>query len=167
MTVHISALTAADVKAVAALARIVWQSAYAGIITQAQIEYMLEQRYNAPRLLGEIETAGIWWDKATQDGQLVAFASALLVAPGREMKVDKLYVDPQWQRRGLAGRLLARAGERALARGCDTLMLAVNKRNESAIAAYGKYGFRVRESVCVDIGNGFVMDDFIMARSLR
>jgi ribosomal protein S18 acetylase RimI-like enzyme len=167
MTVHISALAAADVNAVAALARIVWQRAYAGIITQAQIDTMREQRYNAPRLLGELETAGIWWDKATLAGQLVAFASTLLVAPAREMKVDKLYVDPQWQRRGVGGRLLALAGERALALGCDTLTLAVNKRNANAIAAYTKHGFRVRAAVCVDIGNDFVMDDFIMARSLR
>lgn len=30
--------------------RVVWQDAYPGIITQAQIDYMLEQRYNAGRL---------------------------------------------------------------------------------------------------------------------
>jgi ribosomal protein S18 acetylase RimI-like enzyme len=53
-----------------------------------------------------------------------------------------------------------------MAAGCTTLILAVNKRNEKAIAAYRKQGFAVRDSVCVDIGNGFVMDDFIMAKPL-
>lgn len=167
MIVQISALTMSDVKTLAALARSVWQSAYAGIITPAQIDYMLEQRYNTPRLLAELETKGIWWDKATVDGQMVAFASTLLGAKASEMKVDKLYVDPQWQHCGLGGRLLAHLAERALAQGCDTLLLAVNKRNERAIAAYRKYGFSVRDAVCVDIGNDFVMDDFIMAKSLR
>ena len=47
-----------------------------------------------------------------------------------------------------------------------TLIPAVNKQNAHAIAAYEKYGFAKREAVRVDIGNGFVMDDFIMARSL-
>ena len=49
----------------------------------------------------------------------------------------------------------------------NTLILAVNKRNERAIAAYRKYGFVVRDAVRVDIGKDFVMDDFIMALSLR
>jgi len=167
MIVHISALTASDVKALAVLARVVWQGAYTGIITPAQIDYMLEQRYNAPRLLGELEATGIWWDKAIVGGQMVAFASTLRGPAAREMKVDKLYVDPQWQRRGIGGRLLDHIAERALAQACDTLLLAVNKRNEPAIAAYRKYGFSVRDAVCVDIGNDFVMDDFIMIKSLR
>ena len=167
MIVHISAVTVSDLNALAALARVVWQNAYADIITQAQIDTMLEQRYNTPRLLGELEATGIWWDKATVNGQMVAFASTLFGATAREMKLDKLYVDPQWQRRGIGGRLLAHLAERALAQGCDTLLLAVNKRNERAIAAYRKYGFSVRDAVCVDIGNDFVMDDFIMVKSLR
>ena len=46
------------------------------------------------------------------------------------------------------------------------MILAVNKQNSRAIAAYLKNGFAVREAVRVEIGNGFVMDDFIMAKSL-
>jgi hypothetical protein len=42
----------------------------------------------------------------------------------------------------------------------------VNKRNASAIAAYRKHGFDVRESVVKDIGGGFVMDDYIMEKRL-
>jgi len=55
---------------------------------------------------------------------------------------------------------------RALENACETLILAVNKGNSNAIAAYRKQGFSIRDSVSVDIGGGFVMDDFIMARSL-
>ncbi|SBT09766.1 Acetyltransferase (fragment) [Candidatus Propionivibrio aalborgensis] len=42
----------------------------------------------------------------------------------------------------------------------------MNKQNVRAIAAYERKGFSVRESVCVNIGGGFVMDDFIMSRSI-
>jgi hypothetical protein len=42
-------------------------------------------------------------------------------------------------------------------------MLAVNKRNENAIAAYAKHGFAIVESVVKDIGGGFVMDDYVMS----
>ena len=167
MTLQISPVSDADVEAIAALARIVWQDAYPGIITQAQIDFMLEQRYDTRRLLAELAMPEVWWDKATLDGELAAFASSLLTATPGEMKLDKIYVDPARQRFGFGGRLIAHVAQRALAQGCNTLILAVNKRNERAIGAYRKHGFVVREAVCVDIGNDFVMDDFIMATVLR
>lgn len=167
MTLQISPVSDADVEAIAALARIVWQDAYPGIITQAQIDFMLEQRYDTRRLLAELAMPEVWWDKATLDGELAAFASSLLTATPGEMKLDKIYVDPARQRFGFGGRLIAHVAQRALAQGCNTLILAVNKRNERAIGAYRKHGFVVREAVCVDIGNDFVMDDFIMSRVLR
>ncbi len=167
MNIQISPVSRADVDAIAALARIVWQDAYPGIITQAQIDYMLEQRYNTLRLLEELGMPNLWWDKVTVDGKLAAFASTLTTEKRDEMKLDKLYVDPLRQRLGLGGRLIAHVSERALAQGCTTLILAVNKRNEPAIAAYRKNGFVVRDAVRVDIGNDFVMDDFIMAKSLH
>jgi hypothetical protein len=46
------------------------------------------------------------------------------------------------------------------------LVLNVNKRNEVAIAAYSRHGFTIRESVKNDIGGGFVMDDYVMAKPL-
>ena len=101
------------------------------------------------------------------EGEIAAFSSSLLCAAPGEMKLDKIYVDPARQRLGLGGRLMALVSQRALAQGCNTLILAVNKRNERAIAAYRKYGFVVRDAVRVDIGNDFVMDDFIMALPLR
>ena len=167
MSVQLLPVAATDLEKIAALARIVWQSTYPGIITQAQIDYMLEQRYNAPLLLEELNSPTIWWDKAMVDGEIAAFSSSLLSATPEEMKLDKIYVDPARQRLGLGGRLLARVSQRALAQGCNTLILAVNKRNERAITAYRKYGFVVRDAVRVDIGKDFVMDDFIMALSLR
>jgi GNAT superfamily N-acetyltransferase len=163
----ISPLTSNDIDTLAALARIVWQDAYPGIITQAQIDFMLEQRYDTRRLLAELAMPEVWWDKATLAGELVAFASCLLSATPGEMKLDKIYVDPARQRLGLGGRLIAHVAQRALAQGCNSLILAVNKRNERAIAAYRKHGFVVRQAVCVDIGNDFVMDDFIMAKILQ
>ena len=166
MTVEIRPVTPAEVDAIAALARAIWQDAYAAIITQAQIDYMLEQRYNAPRLREELTQPGYWWDQAFVDGERVGFLSCLLTGAPGEIKLDKLYVLPQRQRGGVGGALIARALAHGREAGCDTLILAVNKGNARAIAAYQKHGFAVRESVRVDIGGGCVMDDFIMARSI-
>lgn len=166
MNLVIQPVRPADVEAVAALAREIWQAAYADLIGQAQIDYMLDQRYNAPRLREELATSGYWWDQAFVDGERVGFASSYLTGVPGELKLDKLYVHPARQRGGVGGALIARVFEHGRAAGCDTLILAVNKGNARAIAAYEKHGFAVRDSVRVDIGGGFVMDDFIMARSI-
>ncbi len=130
MTLQISPVTHTDVEALAALARIVWQDAYRGLITQAQIDYMLEQRYDTRRLLEELAMPEVWWDKAMLDKELAAFASsALTITPG-EMKLDKIYVDPARQRIGVGDRLIAHVAQRARTQGCTALILAANKRNE-------------------------------------
>ena len=68
--------------------------------------------------------------------------------------------------RGVGRRLIATTEARARAQRCSTLILNVNKNNVRAIRAYEKNGFVIREAVVVDIGSGFVMDDFVMAKPL-
>ena len=166
MSIQISLVDPDEVEDIGALARRIWQHAYIEIIPQPQIDYMLAQRYSPQRLASELKVDGIWWDKVTVDGQIAAFASAQLTDEPGEMKLDKLYVDPDYQRMGLGGRLIEHVTARARVEGCMTLILAVNKQNERAIAVYRKNGFEVRSATIVDIGGGFFMDDFIMAKSL-
>jgi ribosomal protein S18 acetylase RimI-like enzyme len=162
--VTIQPLQAADVEAVCALARRVWREHYPPIIGSEQTEYMLAQRY-APRVVREeIESARIWWDTLRENGELVAFASSFAAQAPGEVKLDKLYVDTARQRRGYGRMLIDHTCERARRAGAATLILAVNKHNAKAIAAYMKHGFRIREAVVKDIGSGFVMDDYIMVR---
>ena len=42
------------------------------------------------------------------------------------------------------------------------MYLTVNKGNELAIRAYEGTGFETIDAVVTDIGEGFVMDDYIM-----
>ena len=162
--VRIEPLAAADVEGLAALAREIWYAHYSAIISVAQIEYMLRQRYNSDVVLAELLRDGVWWDKLMVAGGMAGFASYFQSGVPGEMKLDKLYVHPRLQRRGHGGMMIARAGEIARSRGCSRLVLAVNKNNRSAIAAYLKHGFRIVNSVTKDIGGGFVMDDYIMEK---
>ena len=147
-----------------ALAREIWHAHYPAIVSMAQIEYMLDQRYNARVVLGELQRDDLWWDKLVVDGAMAGFASYWLTGAPGEMKLDKLYVHPRLQRRGYGGMLIDRACAVARSRGCSRLVLAVNKGNRSAIAAYLKHGFRIADAVVKDIGGGFVMDDYIMEK---
>jgi len=167
VTVEIAALQPSEVEQLCALARAIWREHYPPIIGEAQTEYMLEQRYTPPIVRRELESDAIWWDVLKVDREPVAFASSLRLHASNELKLDKLYVRPDQQRHGYGGLLIGYTCERALELGCDTVVLAVNKRNSKAIAAYRKHGFAVREAVVKDIGSGFVMDDYIMVRRVR
>ncbi len=161
--VRVAPLERDGIGALVALAREIWHAHYPDIISHDQIEYMLAQRYSPDVIRDELGRAGIWWDVLREDGRLAGFSSYFLTGKPGEMKLDKLYVDTARQRRGYGGRLIERATEVARSRGCDRLVLTVNKRNAIAIAAYRKHGFEVVDAVVTDIGGGFVMDDYVMA----
>ncbi len=162
--INLQPLTAAQIPEVAELARTVWQATYRDIISQAQIDQMLAERYASESLEAYLDADDRWFEVALLDERLAGFCACERY--GDEYKLDKLYIHPQAQRRGVGARLIASAAGRGKTLGYPAMILAVNKRNAQAIAAYRKHGFSVRESVCVDIGNGFVMDDFIMEKSL-
>ena len=162
----IRTVTVADIPAIAALARTIWLDHYPGIITMEQIEYMLAQRYGPAQIRAEIEGGAIGWEQIALDGAPAAFASYFPAEAPGEMKLDKLYVHPRHQRAGFGGKLIGHVALAASKRGFRCLILAVNKNNTKAIGAYRKHGFTVRESVSKDIGNGFVMDDYIMVKEL-
>jgi ribosomal protein S18 acetylase RimI-like enzyme len=165
-TVRIEPLAVEDIEGMAALAAEIWYDHYLGIITAAQIEYMLKQRYDPALVRAELERGDVWWDKLLVEDELSGFSSFLLTSEPGEMKIDKLYVRTRCQRQGYGGLLVARAAAVARSRGCGRLVLAVNKNNRKAIAAYLKHGFHVADAVVKDIGGGYVMDDYIMVRPL-
>lgn len=163
--VRIARLDDADVDAVVALARTVWQATYPALIPQAQIDTMLAQRYGRARIVRELgDAAHAWWAAKTGD-TIAGFAHAYL--DGGAVKLDKLYVDPDRQRRGIGAALLGAVEAWARAHGAGRIWLQVNRGNTRALSAYEKYGFRTVEARVVDIGGGFVMDDYIMEKTLR
>jgi ribosomal protein S18 acetylase RimI-like enzyme len=164
LNIQIRPVTPPEVPAISALAREIWQATYPGIITQEQIDFMLEQRYGHERLYDDLEDADKWLDQAFQDERRVGFAFSEIRRG--EFKLDKLYIHPDVQRKGVGGQLIAHVAARAAKLGYPCVVLAVNKRNEKAINSYMKYGFTVRETIVDDIGRGYVMDDFVMEKKL-
>ena len=164
--VEIAPLAPEDAERIAALAREIWLAHYTGIIGIEQIEYMLRQRYEPALIRAELQRGGVWWDKLLLGDEIVGFSSCFLTGEPGEMKLDKLYVRQDQQRHGYGGRLIGRAVAVARAQGCSRLVLAVNRNNLGAIAAYGKHGFKIRDAIVKDIGGGFVMDDYIMETAI-
>jgi ribosomal protein S18 acetylase RimI-like enzyme len=166
LSIRIAGATEADLAAVAELAGVVWRKHYPGIITHGQIDYMLERGYSHEALMRFVAEPGAGLLLAYDGERLIGFAAYYRVVDEDELKLDKLYVHPDAQAQGVGSRLIARVEEVAIAHGSAALILNVNKNNTGAIRAYEKNGFVVREPVVVDIGAGYVMDDYVMAKRL-
>lgn len=158
-------VTEADLPALIELAGVIWRQHYPGIITTEQIEYMLGRMYALETLREELRSGIRFWQLVVAE-QMVGFASMGLHAEPGVMKLHKCYLLLALHGRGL-GRVLLQHCEREAAQlGAQRLILAVNKQNRKAIAAYQRNGFVITDSVRVDIGGDFVMDDYVMAKEL-
>lgn len=165
-TPQILRATEADVPAIAKLADFIWRAHYPSIITMEQIDYMLAKMYSLETLREEIRARGIRYERLLADGEFAGFASYGPTEQAEVFKLHKLYLHPQFHRRGFGSLLLQHCEREFRQLGATRLMLTVNKRNSKAIAAYQRNGFAVTESVVVDIGGGFFMDDYVMSKNL-
>ncbi len=142
----------------------IWREYYPAIITREQIEYMLAKMYSPGTLREEIDN-GVHYECLFVAGKMFGFASFGRTEPG-VFKLHKLYLLQEQRGRGLGNRLLNHCEAEARRLGARELCLNVYKQNEKAIAAYRRNGFRISDSIVVDIGQGFVMDDYVMTKSL-
>jgi GNAT superfamily N-acetyltransferase len=147
------------------LARQIWPATYADIISQEQIDYMLNWMYSCETLQKQRAEGHEFYILAL-DGHDIGFIALEWVHEAhavfkRQLKINKLYVLTDFQGKGAGRDLVEKATERALATACEAIFLQVNKANQ-AKNFYLQLGFQVREEAIFDIGNGFVMDDYIM-----
>lgn len=140
-----------------------WPSTYGHIISQEQIDFMLEWMYSDASLEKQMNTVCEFYI-ANLNGDDVGFCS---VSPEAEdanevaHKLNKLYVLPSAQGTGAGKALLNKSIEVAKASGSSSLFLQVNKQND-AYTFYLKHGFVKEQEFKFDIGNGFFMDDYVM-----
>ena len=164
--VRLDPLTEADFGVVAALADTIWRSHYGAMISMAQIDYMLDGRYTAANLRRYVDADDRWLWLLRVDGEAVGYCSCSLGEGADEMKLEQLYLLPSLHGRGLGGRMLRHVEAQCRAQHRDVLWLTVNKGNAGSIAVYRKAGFTVRREAVFDIGHGYVMDDYVMAKRL-
>jgi ribosomal protein S18 acetylase RimI-like enzyme len=153
-----------DLPLIRDLAERIWRVHYPGIITPAQIEYMLGTMY-APETLAADMAGGSRYLLARSLGKPAGYL-AFRTLPAGDAVLSKLYLLPELHGQGLGRRMLERAAAECRALGAQSLHLFVNKANVRAIHAYERFGFAIAEAVVKDIGNGYVMDDFRMNLTL-
>ncbi|WP_298633909.1 GNAT family N-acetyltransferase [uncultured Umboniibacter sp.] len=157
-------LKAEDISTVQRIAELAWRAHYPGIISHEQIDFMLGWMYSHDQLRSDMER-GVQFAGAYKDEELVGFAGWELI-DSQTAYLHKLYLLPNEIGAGIGSQMLSWIKREATEAGASQLKLAVNKANVKAIKAYERNGFSQLESVCNDIGNGFVMDDYIYGIAL-
>lgn len=143
-----------DLPIIKRLAEETWPSAYSDIISQEQITFMLEKMYNQGELLGQL-LHGHHFMIASELNEDIGFAGfSFINSETRTFKLHKLYVLPKMHGKGVGKILMNEVVSQVKAQGGEFLQLNVNRANK-AKDFYLKTGFKIKETVNLDIGNGF------------
>lgn len=164
--VRLDPLTEHDFDTIARLADTIWRGHYGTMISMAQIDYMLDGRYTAENLGRYIGSDERWMRVLRVDGQPAGYCSWSLGEHDDEVKLEQLYLLAGHKGKGLGGLMMRAVEDACRTLGRPVLYLTVNKGNLDSIAVYRKSGFEVREEAVFDIGNGYIMDDYVMAKRL-
>lgn len=158
-SLHIRAADVNDIANIREIANISWPVAYGSYISKAQLDYMLDMMYSDTSLLDQMNK-GHQFYIAEQLNTPIGFSS-VSKEEEKSCKLNKLYVLPTSQKTGAGKALLQKSIDYAISNAASCLYLQVNKQN-NAQHFYSKHGFTVREASILEIGGGFIMDDYIM-----
>ena len=156
-----------DIPAIQSVAQVAFPATYAGIISPAQTDYMMEWMYSTASLLRQMTDEGhVYYVGREEDGTPVGYVSVQREGEDR-FHLQKIYVLPDRQGRQI-GRMLFGEALRAVKEshpGPCTLELNVNRSNR-ARGFYEKMGMRVVREGDFPIGEGYYMNDYIMGMEL-
>ncbi len=171
--VRLTPVTEPDFPVLRQLADTIWRQHYVGIISAAQIDYMLAGRFSEGALREHMRAADKWLELLRVSGTPVGYCGCELASmDGNEaspaaMKLGQLYVLESHRGMGLGRFMLGHVAGRARELDRRALWLQVNKRNTEAVWFYRSAGFAVVREAVFEIGGGFVMDDYVMAKRVE
>lgn len=148
------------------IAKEVWPIAYGAILSQEQLDYMMDMMYSIPSLQLQAQTKKHRFILAIEEDTVLGFASyELNFGKKPKTKIHKIYVMSNQQGKGIGKELINFIANQAKLRHQKSLILNVNKKN-SAIRFYESIGFTISYEEVIDIGNGYVMDDYVMEKAI-
>ncbi|WP_417590566.1 GNAT family N-acetyltransferase [Owenweeksia hongkongensis] len=141
------------------LAREIWEEHYTPIIGAAQVAYMLDKFQSVEAIQKQV-SEGYEYFRIQEEGQLVGYLAFKEEADG--LFLSKVYVHSTARGKGFGKAAIEFVKTEAQNRGLSKIRLTVNKYNHNSITAYLKMGFEKTRELIMDIGEGYVMDDYEM-----
>ena len=152
-----------DISVIQHLAKRIWPLTYSDYISADQLDYMLDKMYNKGELLLQFQKGHNFLIAEEDDLDLGFAGFSLFDAENYIYKLHKLYVLPEAHGKGVGKLLINEVLNMVRSQGGKSLQLNVNRNNKAA-EFYKKAGFKIKETVDLDIGNGFYMNDYVMER---
>lgn len=158
--------TIEDIPTIREIAHITWYPTFREILSQEQIEYMLEIMYSEKALKEQIEVKNHQFFLAKEGYEALGYLSVEVNYNQKPVtKIHKIYVLPNQQGKGIGKILMQKAEQVAVENQNTTLSLNVNRFNK-ALKFYESIGFSIAKTEDIDIGNGYLMEDFVMEKNL-
>lgn len=154
----------AQIQMVEDLAYEIWNEHFTPIIGKAQVDYMLE-KFQSIKPVSEQIAQGYQYYLIKTDEGFIGYAG---VQPREEeLFLSKLYIKSSQRGQGYGRKIVQFLESMAREKGLDKITLTVNKNNLDTIKVYERFGFENLGPVVQDIGGGFVMDDYRMAKEIE
>lgn len=156
--------TEEEIAGLARLASEIWNEYFVRIISQQQIDYMVDKFQSAEALADQIGNQGYEYYAMRAGGANVGYMG--IKPEAGKLFLSKFYMRQEHRGKGYASRAMEFLVEACKSRKLSAIWLTVNRHNDAAIAVYEKKGFRTVRTQVADIGNGFVMDDYVMEKEI-
>lgn len=148
------------------IAQEVWPIAYGDILSASQLAYMMKMMYSIEALQIQSNVKMHQFIIAVEADVTIGFASyECNFEATNSTKIHKIYILSNQQGRGVGTLLLDYIEHEAVNQHQRSLFLNVNKYNK-AQHFYKKIGFKISSEEVIDIGKGYVMDDYVMKKLL-
>jgi GNAT superfamily N-acetyltransferase len=148
-----------DIPVIKEIAEKAWRPTYDHILTEQQTLYMLDLMYNSLTLENQIK-GNIEFFMVDLAHETVGYFAVETINE-QIVKLHKLYLDPTQKQKGFGRKIIQFIKDWTLKNQRNNIILNVNKNN-SAVQFYQKVGFTIMEEMILDIGEGYVMDDYVM-----
>lgn len=148
--------TLEDIPLIQEIAEQAWRPTYSHILSEEQTQYMIPMMYATEVLQNQIDIFLI----LEIDGEGMGYC-AFEQTSESDAKLNKLYLRPSVKQKGAGSFIIEQISNQARSMGLKSIHLNVNKHN-SAVEFYLKKGFIKDKEIVLDIGNGYVMDDYVM-----
>jgi N-acetylglutamate synthase-like GNAT family acetyltransferase len=148
--------TLEDIPLIQEIAEEAWRPTYGPILSEEQTQYMIPMMYASEVLQNQIELFSI----LEVDAKAIGYCAFEKISE-TEGKLHKLYLRPSLKQKGGGTFIINQISHQARELGLQSIYLNVNNQN-SAVDFYLKKGFIKEREMVLDIGNGYVMDDYVM-----
>lgn len=139
----------------------VWHEHFISILDAGQIDYMVEMFQSAKAIKGQLEQ-GYTYFFIMADGEYAGYIGIHEEKEDKKLFLSKLYIMKEHRKKGYASRAFEFLKGLCKEKGLASIYLTVNRFNKDTIEVYKAKGFQMIREQVTDIGNDFVMDDYVM-----